>query len=297
MAKGMREIKRQIKSIQNTKQITKAMEMVAASKLKKAQNNAEASRPYADKIKEVIFNIANSSLDFKHPMLEARAVKKTGYVVITSDRGLAGGFNANVLRKTVETIRSRHQSSDEYTIMVLGRKGRDFFKKKEMPVIESVVSLPDAPYFSDIKELTTKAVQNFTDGHYDELYLVYNEFINALTQKPVEKKLLPLTDIAADESDVSLQLEVSAANTNYIYEPSAEEVLNDLLPRYAETSIYSALLESKASEFGARMTAMGNATQNATEMISSLTLSYNRARQASITQEITEIVAGASAQG
>lgn len=291
MAKSLREIKTQIKSIQSTKQITKAMEMVAASKLKKAQNNAEASRPYADKIKEVIMSIAGSSLDFKHPMLETREVKKTGYVVITSDRGLAGGFNANVLRKAMDTIRGRHQSSEEYTILVLGRKGRDFFAKKEIPIMDSVVNLPDRPYFADIKELATTAVQNFADERYDELYLIYNEFVNALTQEPVEKKLLPLNELSEDTENNS------TSTANYIYEPSAEEVLNDLLPRYAETLIYSALMESKASEFGARMTAMGNATNNATDMISSLTLSYNRARQASITQEITEIVAGASAQG
>ncbi|MFD2672067.1 ATP synthase F1 subunit gamma [Marinicrinis sediminis] len=287
MAKGMREIKRQIKSIQNTKQITKAMEMVAASKLRKSQEAAEASRPYADKIREVIASIAASSSDVKHPMLQTREIKKTGYLIITSDRGLAGGYNANVLRKLMTTIQERHQSADEYAIFVVGRKGRDFMKRRNIAILEQVTGLPDSPTFADIKSVARTAVQSFEEGKFDQLYLLYNEFVNPLTQIPVEKKILPLGEVESDQGNLS----------NYEYEPSAEAVLDDLLPKYAETLIYSAVLEGKASEFGARMTAMGNATKNASEMISSLTLVYNRARQASITQEITEIVAGANAQG
>lgn len=288
MAKGMREIKRQIKSVQSTKQITKAMEMVAASKLRRAQESAQAARPYADKIKEVIASIAVGSDEVEHPMLDKREIKKTGYLVITSDRGLAGGYNTNVLRKAMQIINENHSSAEEYALFVIGRKGSDFFRKREMPVIEQVTGIADAPLFSEIREVASAAVRNFENESYDELYLVYNEFVSALSQTPVVKQLLPLTDDTL-VSDTKV--------TEYEFEPSEIEVLNVLLPKYAETLIYSAVLEGKASEFGARMTAMGSATNNATEMISDLTLIYNRARQAAITQEISEIVAGANAQG
>ncbi|MFD0590604.1 ATP synthase F1 subunit gamma [Paenibacillus sp. GCM10027627] len=285
MAKGMRDIKREIKSKQNTKQITKAMEMVAASKLRRAQESATSARPYADKLKEVVASIAAGTKDVKHPMLETRPVKKTGYLVITSDRGLAGGYNANILRKVTQTISENHKSSDEYVLFVIGRKGRDFFRRRNMPIVEEVIGLPDAPTFADIKSVANAAVKNFADGAYDELYLFYNQFVNAITQIPTATRLLPLEEIGGGAS-------VSA----YEYEPSPEGVLEVLLPKYAETLIYSAVLDGKASEFGARMTAMGSATKNATKMISQLTLTYNRARQAAITQEISEIVAGANAQ-
>ncbi|MCP1310505.1 ATP synthase F1 subunit gamma [Paenibacillus tyrfis] len=283
MAKGMREIKRAIRSKQNMKQITKAMEMVAASKLRRAQMAAESARPYADKLKEVVGSIAAGTKGVKHPMLETREVKKTGYLVITSDRGLAGGYNANVLRKVLAEIREKHNSPAEYSIFVIGRKGRDFFKKRNIPILEEVTGLSDSPTFSDIKSIAAAAVANFENGSYDQLFLVYNQFKNAMTQIPTVKRLLPMEDVS---------VETTAA---YEYEPSAEGVLEVLLPKYAETLIYSAVLDGKASEFGARMTAMSSATKNATKMINELTLSYNRARQASITQEISEIVAGANA--
>lgn len=287
MAKGMRDIKRQINSVQSTKQITKAMEMVAASKLRRAQESAQAARPYADKIKEVITNIANSGNEITHPMLESREIKKTGYLVITSDRGLAGGYNANVLRKVMTTINEKHSSPEEYELFVIGRKGMDYFNRQNISVNERVIGLSDSPKFNDIKDIASSAVGKFIDGTYDELILVYNEFISPLQQVPVEKLLLPLTgEEMVDET---------APVAEYIFEPSAEAVLDVLLPQYAETLIYSAVLEGKASEFGARMTAMGSATSNATDMIDDLTLVYNRARQAAITQEISEIVAGASA--
>ncbi|WP_313997032.1 ATP synthase F1 subunit gamma [uncultured Paenibacillus sp.] len=288
MAKGMREVKSRIKSTQNTMQITKAMEMVAAAKLRRAQEAATAARPYADKIKEVVASIAAGTKGVKHPLLQAREIKKTGYLIITSDRGLAGGYNANILRKVFVTIRERHKSADEYELFVIGRKGRDYFRRRNMPIRQEVTGLSDSPSFADIKSIANQAVTGFEEGVYDELYLYYNEFVNALTQIPTEKKLLPLSDVTAG---------AAVGVTSYEYEPSAEDVLNVLLPKYAETIIYSAMLEGKASEFGAKMTAMGSATKNAQKMIQSLTLSYNRARQAAITQEISEIVAGANAQG
>ncbi|MDQ0902997.1 MULTISPECIES: ATP synthase F1 subunit gamma [unclassified Paenibacillus] len=283
MAKGMREIKRQIKSTQNTKQITRAMEMVSAANLRRAQRSAEAARPYSDKLKEVVQSIAAGSKGIQHPMLQSREVKKTGYLVITSDRGLAGGYNANVLRKVMTEIRENHKSTAEYSIFVIGRKGSNYFRKRNMPVVEEVTGVPDSPTFADIKAVATAAVKNFEDGTYDQLFVVYNQFKNAITQIPTMIRLLPMEEVTG----------VAAAS--YEYEPSPEGVLEVLLPKYAETLIYSAVLEGKASEFGARMTAMNSATKNATKMISGYTLAYNRARQASITQEISEIVAGASA--
>lgn len=283
MAKGMREIKRQIKSTQNTKQITRAMEMVSAANLRRAQRSAEAARPYSDKLKEVVQSIAAGSKGIKHPMLQSREVKKTGYLVITSDRGLAGGYNANVLRKVMTEIRENHKSTAEYSIFVIGRKGSNYFRKRNMPIVEEVTGVPDSPKFADIKSVASVAVKNFENGTYDQLFLVYNQFKNAITQIPTMIRLLPMEEVTG------------VATASYEYEPSPEGVLEILLPKYAETLIYSAVLEGKASEFGARMTAMNSATKNATKMISGYTLAYNRARQASITQEISEIVAGANA--
>jgi F-type H+-transporting ATPase subunit gamma len=281
----MREIKRSIKSKQNMKQITKAMEMVAAAKLRRSQEAAIAARPYTDKMKEVVSSIASGAGSSKHPMLQSRPIKRTAYLVITSDRGLAGGYNANILRKVLLTIKENHQSSDEYAVFVIGRKGRDFFKRRGIALAEEITGLSDSPKFSDIKAIAASAVKGFETGTYDELYLAYNEFHNAMTQIPLLKRLLPLD-----------QIQLGGDKADYEYEPSPEEVLNVLLPKYAETLVFSAVLEGKASEFGARMTAMGNATKNATKMISALTLTYNRARQAAITQEIAEIVGGANAQ-
>lgn len=284
MAKGIREIKRRIRSVQNMKQVTRAMEMVAAANLKRSEQAAVAARPYSDKIRDVISSIAASAGSVSHPMLETREVKKTAYVVFTSDRGLAGGYNANVLRKMTATLSEKHASPDEYALLVIGRKGRDFCNRRGYAIYREVTGLPDMPRFNDIKSITSAAVGGYIAGEYDELNLIYNEFRNAMYQVPVVKRLLPLS-----------RDEFETAQANYEYEPSAEEVLNDLLPKYAETIIYSALLEAKASEFGARMTAMGNATKNASKMIDTYTLAYNRARQAAITQEIAEIVAGANA--
>ncbi|WP_028543912.1 ATP synthase F1 subunit gamma [Paenibacillus taiwanensis] len=290
MAKGMRDIKRQIKSIQSTKQITKAMEMVAAAKLRRAEEQAQAARPYADKLKEVVASIASGTKGITHPMLVKRPVKKTGYLVITSDRGLAGGYNANVLRMVTQTIRERHRSNDEFVLFVIGRKGRDYFRRRGLPIVAEVTEVPDAPTFADVKTIAYKAVKYFEEEQYDELNLFYNQFVNALTQVPTEKRLLPLEDDGTDTH-------THAPTAAYEFEPSPEVVLEHLLPKYAETLIFSAVLDAKASEFGAKMTAMGSATKNASDMISGLTLTYNRARQAAITQEISEIVAGANAQG
>jgi F-type H+-transporting ATPase subunit gamma len=288
MARSMRDIKRQIKSVQNTRQITKAMEMVAASKLRKAQEKAEAARPYSEKLKEVVSSIAAGTQDVQHPMLVSRPVKKTGYLIITSDRGLAGGYNANILRKVTMLIAERHKSKDEYALFVIGRKGRDFLRRREYPIVEEITELSDTPKFADIKSIAYSAVNQFETGVYDELYICYNRFINAISQVPTVDRLLPMDGVGKGEHH--------GATAAYEYEPSPEGVLEVLLPKYAETLIYGALLNGKASELGAKMTAMGSATKNASKMIGELRLTYNRARQAAITQEITEIVAGANAQ-
>ncbi|KKO55053.1 ATP synthase F1 subunit gamma [Paenibacillus sp. DMB20] len=285
MARGLRDIKRQIKSIQNTKQITKAMEMVAAAKLRRAQEKATSALPYSDKLKEVVGSIAAGTKGISHPMLEKREVKKTGYLVITSDRGLAGASNSNILRKVSALLAERHQSKDEYSLFVIGRKGRDYFRRRELPVVEELTELSDSPTYGDIKSIANAAVTQYELGEIDELYICYNRFVNALTQTPEIDQLLPMENIG-DGASVS----------GYEYEPSPEAVLEALLPKYAETLIFSAMLNAKASELGAKMTAMGAATKNASKIISELTLTYNRARQAAITQEISEIVAGADAQ-
>jgi F-type H+-transporting ATPase subunit gamma len=281
---SLRDIKSRITSTKKTSQITKAMQMVSASKMARAETNAKAFVPYMEKIQEVVSSIALGSTDASHPMLVSRPVKKTGYLVITSDRGLAGAYNSNVIRLVHNQIKERHSSNDEFAIIAIGRMGRDFFQKRDYNVIEGITGIPDQPSFSDIKDIANKAVGMFSDGVYDELYLYYNHYVSAIQQDVTEKKVLPLTD-----------LDTSAKMTSYEFEPSAEDILEVLLPQYAESLIYGALLDGKASEHAARMSAMKSATDNAKELINSLSLSYNRARQAAITQEITEIVGGAAA--
>jgi F-type H+-transporting ATPase subunit gamma len=281
---SLRDIKSRIVSTKKTSQITKAMEMVYSAKWSRAVSNAKSFSPYMAKIQEVTASIALGSKDVSHPMLVTRPVKKTGYIVITSDRGLCGGYNSNVLRQVFQTIKQRHKSNDEFAIIAIGRFARDFFAKRGMPVFLDNVGVADLPNFTEIKDIASKTVGMFADGTFDELYLYHTHYVSAIQQDVMSKKLLPLTDIAT-----------SSKLTSYEFEPSAEEILEVLLPQYAESLIYGALLDSKASEHAARMTAMKNATDNAKELINSLSLSYNRARQAAITQEITEIVGGAAA--
>ncbi|MFS0575874.1 ATP synthase F1 subunit gamma [Sporosarcina sp. 179-K 3D1 HS] len=280
---SLRDIETRIKSTKKTSQITKAMQMVSASKLTRAEQNAKAFVPYMEKIQEVVGSIAAGTSDSGHPMLTSRPVKKTGYVVITSDRGLVGGYNANILRVAKRAIESRHKSKDEVMIIAIGRKGFEFFNRMGFNVVESLIGLSDHPTFGEIKEIANRAVGMFTEGVYDEVYLYYNHFVSAISSEATEKKLLPLTDIT------------SAPTASYEFEPSGEAILEVLLPQYAESLIFGAVLDGKASEHASSMTAMQTATDNASELIDSLTLSFNRARQAAITQEITEIVGGVAA--
>ncbi|WP_054705526.1 ATP synthase F1 subunit gamma [Bacillus sp. JCM 19041] len=284
---SLRDIKNRINSTKKTRQITKAMQMVSAAKLNRAQEKAQSYEVYAKKMREVVSNMAEAGSNVSHPMLEERPVKKTGYILITSDTGLAGGYNSGLLRDMMKTIQSRHASTDEYAIIVLGRIGRDLLRTRKQPIIQEMIEVPDQPGFADISGLAKTSVEMFADGIFDELYIWYNHFVSPMTQTVTEQKLLPLT--STDEN------EKTSSGSLYEYEPSEQEILETVLPRYAESLIYGALLDAKASEFGARMTAMSAASDNASSLIDDLTLSYNRARQAAITQEITEIVGGAAA--
>ncbi|WP_186576606.1 F0F1 ATP synthase subunit gamma [Aquibacillus kalidii] len=286
---SLRDIQTRITSTKKTKQITKAMQMVSASKLNRAEQNAKSFVPYSEKIQEVVAGIAGSGQDATHPMLESREVKKTAYFVITSDRGLAGAYNSSILRTVYRTIQERHHSKDEYTVIAVGRVGRDFFKKRDIPISNEVIGLSDQPNFADISDLTSQTVQMYIDGEIDELYVYFSHYVSAISQEVTSKKLLPLTNI-------SNGAESKSNGSMYEFEPNQQEILNVLLPQYAESLIYGSLLDSKASEHASRMTAMQSATDNANDLISDLSLQYNRARQAAITQEITEIVSGAAAQ-
>lgn len=281
---SLREVEQRIKSTKNTRQITKAMQMVSASKLSRAEANAKQFVPYMDKIEEVVGSIASATQGSSHPMLVSRPIKKTGYLIVTSDRGLVGGYNSHILRKAKRAIEQRHASKDEISLFVIGSKGTDFFKRLGFTVEESLIGVSDHPSFEEVKDIANKAVGMFTEGNYDELYLYYNHFVSAISNEPTERKLLPLTD-----------LESSGVSSSYEFEPSAEVILESLLPQYAESLIYGAVLDGKASEHASSMTAMKTATDNATDLIDDLTLVFNRARQAAITQEITEIVAGVAA--
>lgn len=281
---SLRDIQQRINSTKNMGKITKAMQMVSAAKMSRAELNARSFVPYMEKIQEVTTSVALGSKGIAHPMLTSRPVKKTGYIVITSDRGLAGAYNSNVLRAVSQAIKERHKSNDEFVIIALGRVARDYFVKRGMNVILDIIGLHDQPSFTDINNFTSKTVDMFSDETFDELYIYYSHYVNAITYEVTEKKLLPLSDMAS-----------TGKMASYEFEPSAEEILEVLLPQYAESLIYGALLESKASEHAARMTAMKSATDNANDLISSMSLMYNRARQAAITQEITEIVGGAAA--
>ncbi|SET24361.1 F-type H+-transporting ATPase subunit gamma [Salinibacillus kushneri] len=282
---SLNDIKGRINSTKNMKKITSAMEMVSTAKLNRAEQNAKSFVPYMEKIQEVVASIASGDSDANHPMLTSRDVKKTGYVVITADRGLAGAFNSNVLRELNNNL-SKHKSKDEYIVIAIGKMAREFCRKRNMPVATEVVGIDDQPDFADIKELATETVNLFVNEEVDEIYMIYNHFESIISQKVTEKKLLPLTDLDSGNQKTS---------SSYEYEPNQEDILNVLLPQYAESLVYGAILDSKASEHAARMTAMKNATDNANDMIDDLSLTYNRLRQAAITQEISEIVGGASA--
>lgn len=285
MPQNTRDIKRRIVSIKKTAQITKAMEMVAAAKLRRVQEAVQLSKPYLAKMVDMLSGISKSARWIKHPLLANRSVRRTGYLVITSDGGLKGAYNSQVIRMALQEF--RHTDKSTYTVYAAGRKGRDFFVRNGYPVGGEVTGLPDSPTYQSVRSLAEKVVEAYGNEEFDELYFVYNEFVNAVTQRPVVKKVLPLSDVNSAEAEKN--------NTQYLFEPDAETVFTELLPKYAETLVYQAVLDAKASEHAAQMTAMNNATEAAKDMIDSLTLALNRARQTAITTQIVEIVGGAEA--
>ena len=286
-----REIHRHMKSIKNIGQITKAMKMVAAARLRKAQEKAASSRPYALKIKDVLANIVCdksmlAELDAKkHPLLQKRDVKKVGYLVISSDKGLAGAYSSNVLKKAAAEIA---EIEDDVVVITSGRRAKDFFTRRGYKVIESHLGFSDKPTYSDAITIATDAAKRFSNMHFDELHVVFTLFKSALLQIPTSDIILPVNPPEKEIGD-------SKNSTEYIFVPEAEEILEVLAPRYLETVIYAALVQSAASELGARMTAMSSATDNAGKLVKGLELSYNKARQALITRELSEICGGAEA--
>ena len=276
---GAQDIRRRIRSVRNMQQITKAMKMVSAAKLRKAQLKLNAARPYARQLQGVLERLAQVPVDVVHPLLKKRPVQKVVYVLITSDRGLCGGYNANLIRKTSGMMTETQQ---DVKLVTVGRKGRDFFRRGKTEFLAEYTGLGDEPSYNQAKEVAMEVVRLYEQGEADEVYVLYTEFMTAMTQRPAEFKLLPIEQPEGNQTK------------QYSFEPSAEEILNNLLPKYVETQIFRAILEGKASEQGARMTAMSSATDNAKDMIDKLSLAMNRARQAAITTEISEIVSGAA---
>lgn len=278
---GVRDIRRRIRSVANLQQITKAMKMVAAAKLRRAQEKVVASRPYAKQVQDVLSRLVQAQTEVTHPLLEQRPVRKTGYVLITSDRGLCGGYNANLIRLTRRIL--EEQGDNATGLVTVGRRGGDYFARQKAEIITRFTGLGDNPDFTQARKIANEIIGLYTAGELDEIYLVYSKFVSVLTQIPTVVKVLPIEPSAEE------------AGGEYIFEPSPQQMLERLLPTYVESQIFSALLESRASEEGARMAAMDSATENAKEVIEKLTLVMNRARQAAITKEISEIVGGAAA--
>ena len=282
MAQSKREIKRRIRGISNTKQITKAMELVASSKLRKTRKKLEKTEPYFETVLDSIRGILSSTKGIRHPFLEKREVKKSAYIVVTGDRGLAGGYNYNIIRMVENEIKDK---KDDVYIVAVGSKSRDYFKGRGYNVINEVIGISETPKFSDANAVGTRVIDMYRDGEIQEVKLAYTNFITTLNQETKLIRLLPSEGFGGDNEKREL----------IDYEPSPEEVLDYLIPKYVIGTIYGALIESSCSEQGARRTAMKSATDNAEDIIDELELRYNRARQASITSEISEIVAGVEA--
>ncbi|MCX7096007.1 MAG: F0F1 ATP synthase subunit gamma [Methylobacter sp.] len=286
MAVG-KEIRSKIASIKNTQKITRAMEMVAASKMRKTKDRMLATRPYSKKIGQIIKHLAHANPEYKHSFLIERPVKRVGIIVISSDRGLCGGLNSNLFRKTLTQMMQWDKANIEVDICTVGTKAFGFFGNLKANLVGHISKLGDTPHQHDIIGIIKIMLDAYAQGRIDELYVVNNEFVNTMTQRPTIEKLLP---VVAGELDENL-----SGHWDYIYEPDAKEVLDHLLTRYIESIVYQGLVENNACEQAARMVAMKSASDNAGNIISELQLVYNKARQAAITQEISEIVAGAAA--
>jgi F-type H+-transporting ATPase subunit gamma len=283
---GTKEIRNQIASVKSTQKITKAMQMVATSKMRRAQDRMKLARPYAQKIRSVIGNLHHANPDYRHPFMATRPAKNVGFIVITSDRGLAGGLNSNIFRATLTALKEWQEQGAGVQLCLIGAKGIAFFRRLDLTVAGSVSGLGDKPHVNDLIGTVKVMLDAYRAGKIDRLFLVHAEFVNTMTQKPTVEQLLPV----APSDKGSLQ-----DHWDYIYEPSAGDILDGLLMRYVESQVYRGAVENVASEMAARMVAMKAATDNAGKLIHELQLVYNKARQAAITTELAEIVGGAAA--
>jgi F-type H+-transporting ATPase subunit gamma len=285
---GEKEIRSKIASVKNMQKITSAMEKVAASKIRKAQKQMEESRPYAQRIRRVIGHLAHANPDYRHPFLIERDVKRVGMIIISTDRGLCGGLNANLFKTVIGELGKWKGEGVEVDLALVGAKAVQFFRRMGGNVVGTATHLGDRPSVNDLIGAITIMLNSYEEGSIDRLFLVHNEFVSAMSQKPEVTTLLPVSQI--DLGDESLQ-----EHWDYIYEPDAGELLDDVLTRYIESQVYRGAVENFACEMAAKMVAMKSATDNAGEIIEDLQLEYNKARQAAITQEISEIVGGAAA--
>ena len=284
---GGREIKTKIKSVQNTRKVTRALEMVSASKIRKAQERMKQSRPYARLMRQVIGHVAKANSEYVHPFLAERAqVKRVGYVVVSTDRGLAGGLNSVLFRKLLADMREWQAKGVEIDVVTIGQKATVFFRRLQVNLVGSVTHLGDRPELSQLVGVIKVMLDGYSAGTLDRVFVAYNDFVNTMSQKPRQDQLLPLPPSESLESK---------HDWDYLYEPDAQTVLDHVLTRYVESLVYQAVLENLASEHAARMVAMKSASDNATKLIGTLNRVYNKARQAAITQEISEIVGGAAA--
>ena len=289
MPASLNEIKVRIASTKKTSQITGAMQMVSAAKLTRSEQNAKNFQVYAQKVRAMTTNLIGSELSegSNNPILINRPVKKTGYIVITSDKGLVGGYNSTILKAVMQMLHDDHDNQEEYVIIALGGMGADFFKARDINVSYELRGLSDQPTFDEVRKIVNKSVSLYQNELFDELYVCYNHHVNSLTSQVRVEKMLPITDL--DEN------EATSHHQEFELEPNRDTILAQLLPQYAESMIYGSIIDAKTAEHAAGMAAMQAATDNAKNVINDLTIQYNRARQAAITQEITEIVAGASA--
>ena len=283
---GTKEIRSKIASVKSTQKITKAMQMVATSKMRRAQERMRLARPYADKIRTVIGNLSQANPDYRHPFLQSRDVKNVGVIIISTDRGLAGGLNANLFKQSLLLFKEWQAKDVPISLCLIGSKGTAFFRRLGMPILASVSGMGDKPHVADLIGTVKVMLDAYREGKIDRLYLVHAQFVNTMTQKPNIEQLLPV------EASPSSQLQ---EHWDYLYEPSAAEILDGLLMRYVESQVYRGAVENVASEMAARMVAMKAATDNAGKLIGDLQLVYNKARQAAITKELAEIVGGAAA--
>ena len=284
---GGREIKTKIKSVQNTRKVTRALEMVSASKIRKAQDRMKSSRPYARAMKQVIGHLAQANTDYQHPYLvERKETKRVGYLIVSSDRGLAGGLNNNMFRKLLGEIRKWQEQGVEVDVVTVGQKASVFFRRVKVDMLATVTHLGDMPRLEQLVGVIKTMTDAYSEGRVDKVFLAYNDFVNTMVQRATFDQLLPVPPA---------ETQVAHHDWDYIYEPNEKTVLDHVLTRYIESVVYQAVLENLASEHAARMVAMKSASDNATKLIGTLQLVYNKARQAAITQEISEIVGGAAA--